>query len=58
MENVQERESKKDSKKGKVETEWMRCDAGRQSDMAGALSRIKKGPALFPVLARQTWQAF
>lgn len=32
--------------------------AGRQADMAGALSRIIKGLALLPVLARQTWQAF
>lgn len=51
---VRERESNR----GKKETEWMSCDAGRQSDMAGALSRIKKGLALLPVLARQTWQAF
>lgn len=53
-----EKDAQRDSNSRKTETEWMRCDAGRQSDMAGALSRIKKGPALLLVLARQTWQAF
>lgn len=43
---------------GRRETEWLSCDAGGQADMAGALSRIKKGLALLPVLAGQTWQAF
>lgn len=43
---------------GRRETEWLNCDAGGQADMAGALSRIKKGLTLLPVLAGQTWQAF
>lgn len=53
-----EAQRERGSNRGKRETEWMSCDAGRQSDMAGALSRIKKGLAPLPVLARQTWQAF
>lgn len=49
----------RESIRGKRKTEWIRCNADRQAGSQIWLvhsAGLKKGLALLPVLARQTWQ--